>query len=199
MNRYINAMPFCMHIDFSLSSISQITRRILKSGILWRDTMSIFACFMLCALRKMKNTSQKESKLIFTILFFYEINYENKYKKFRFLTLFLDKLMNFVIYYFSYRSSCLHKDSYMAQRKERTLGYEGRYRRTLSPSGLGSNNNNSKSSLTDTSSPSPSTASTDSMVGGGTTRSMTNLGVSGGGGSGKLDSTLSPAGRFKCM
>ncbi|CAG7717463.1 unnamed protein product [Allacma fusca] len=36
------------------------------------------------------------------------------------------------------RSSYLHKDSYLAQRKERTLGYEGRYRRTLSPSGLGS-------------------------------------------------------------
>lgn len=26
----------------------------------------------------------------------------------------------------------------MAQRRERTLGYEGRYRRTLSPSGMGS-------------------------------------------------------------
>ncbi|XP_035705772.1 protein Shroom isoform X4 [Folsomia candida] len=43
-------------------------------------------------------------------------------------------------------SSYLHKDSYLAQRKERTLGYEGRYRRTLSPSGMGSNNNNSHKS-----------------------------------------------------
>lgn len=74
----------------------------------------------------------------------------------------------------------------MAQRKERTLGYEGRYRRTLSPSGLGSNNNISKSSLE-----SPSPGAPDSV---GSTRSMTNLG---GVGTGKLDTSLSPAGKFK--
>lgn len=73
----------------------------------------------------------------------------------------------------------------MAQRKERTMGYEGRYRRTLSPSGLGSNNNNSKSSLE-----SPSPGASDSV---GSTRSMTHLG----GGGGKVDTTLSPAGKFK--
>ncbi|CAL8081835.1 unnamed protein product [Orchesella dallaii] len=76
-------------------------------------------------------------------------------------------------------SSCLHKDSYMAQRKERTLGYEGRYRRTLSPSGLGSNNSNAKSSPEST-----SLGSSDSV---GSTRSVTNLAT------GKLDTTLSPS------
>ncbi|ODN06518.1 hypothetical protein Ocin01_00165 [Orchesella cincta] len=82
-------------------------------------------------------------------------------------------------------SSCLHKDSYMAQRKERTLGYEGRYRRTLSPSGLGSNNSNAKSSLEST-----SLGSSDSV---GSTRSVTNLAT------GKLDTTLSPSGKPKIL
>lgn len=71
----------------------------------------------------------------------------------------------------------------MAQRKERTLGYEGRYRRTLSPSGLGSNSG-SKSSLE---SATPAGAS-DTV---GTARAVSNL-TSGG----KLDSTLSPSGMF---
>lgn len=54
--------------------------------------------------------------------------------------------MRWYFFYPFFRSSYLHKDSYLAQRKERTLGYEGRYRRTLSPSGMGSNNNNSHKS-----------------------------------------------------
>jgi hypothetical protein len=75
------------------------------------------------------------------------------------------------------RSSYLHKDSYLAQRKERTLGYEGRYRRTLSPSGLTS-----------------SDKSVDPVSMGSTTNISNNNATST---TGKLDTSLTPSGKNK--
>jgi hypothetical protein len=60
----------------------------------------------------------------------------------------------------------------MAQRKERSLGYEGRYRRTLSPSGLGVGGTNSGDHAPEPSEPSSATLTE------------------------KMDSTLSPTGMY---
>lgn len=90
-------MPFYAELSLSISQ-----GEYLNQAYLWRDTMSILhSNDKLHAVYFTENEEHEprkktKSKLIFTILFFIK----SIMKKLGFLTLFLDKLMNFVIYYY---------------------------------------------------------------------------------------------------